>query len=193
MRSDWTLPICNGKERLKKNGKKIHSTQKPEALLHRIVLATTNKGETVFDPFLGTGTTAVVSKKLGRNYYGIERDKKYFKAALDRISKTKIIEDNYLDTIENNKTKPRIPFGSLIELGLIKPGTSLFDHKKKINAKIMVDGSIKYKKSEGSIHKIAAEINGTESYNGWTYWHYKIGNSIVLIDSLRQRLVSNIN
>ncbi len=193
MRSDWTLPICSGKERLKKNGKKIHSTQKPEALLHRIILATTNKGDTVFDPFLGTGTTAVVSKKLGRNYYGIERDKKYFKAALDRISQTKIIEDNYLDTIENNKTKPRIPFGSLIELGLIKPGTSLFDSKKKINAKIMVDGSIKYKKSEGSIHKIAAEINGTESYNGWTYWYYKIGNSIVLIDSLRQRLVSNIN
>ena len=110
MRSDWKLPICNGKERLKKNGKKIHSTQKPEALLHRIILATTNKHHTIFDPFLGTGTTAVVAKKLGRKYFGIERDKKYFKAASERINKTKAIEEHYLDTIENNKSKPRIPF-----------------------------------------------------------------------------------
>ncbi len=191
MRSDWTFPICNGKERLKKNGKKIHSTQKPEALLHRIILATTNKGDTVFDPFLGTGTTAVVSKKLGRNYYGIEKDKKYFVAAKERISKTKTIADDYLDTIENNKAKPRIPFGSLVELGIIKPGTSLFDQKKKINAKIMADGSIKYKDTEGSIHKIAAKIMGAESYNGWTYWHYNFNGSIVLIDNLRQKFITS--
>ncbi len=190
MRSDWLLPICNGKERLKKNGKKIHSTQKPESLLHRIILASTNKGDSIFDPFLGTGTTAVVAKKLGRKYFGVERDKRYFKAAEERISKTKVIEENYLDTIENNKSKPRVPFGSLVELGIIKPGTSLFDPKKKINAKIMIDGSIKYKESEGSIHKIAAKIMGTESYNGWTYWHCKIGNSLVLIDSLRQKFIS---
>ena len=190
MRSDWTLPICNGKERLKKNGKKIHSTQKPEALLHRIILATTNKGDTVFDPFLGTGTTAVVSKKLGRNYYGIEKDKKYFLAAKERINKTETIADDYLDTIENNKSKPRIPFGSLVELGIIKPGTSLFDQKKKINAKIMADGSIKYKDTEGSIHKIAAKIMGAESYNGWTYWHYNLNGSTVLIDNLRQKFIA---
>ena len=190
MRSDWTFPICNGKERLKKNGKKIHSTQKPEALLHRIILATTNKGDTVFDPFLGTGTTAVVSKKLGRNYYGIEKDKKYFVAAKERINKTATIADDYLDTIENNKSKPRIPFGSLVELGIIKPGTSLFDQKKKINAKIMADGSIKYKDTEGSIHKIAAKIMGAESYNGWTYWHYNLNGSTVLIDNLRQKFIA---
>ena len=89
MRSDWTIPICNGKERLKKNGKKIHSTQKPEALLHRVILATTNKGDVILDQFLGTGTTAVVAKKLGRKYFGIERDKKYFKAACERINKAK--------------------------------------------------------------------------------------------------------
>ena len=191
MRSDWMLPICNGKERLKKNGKKIHSTQKPESLLHRIILATTNKGDSVFDPFLGTGTTAVVAKKLGRNYYGIEKDKKYFKAAQDRINKAKKIEDNYLDTVENNKSKPRIPFGSLVELGILKPGTNLFDHKKKINAKIMADGSIKYKESEGSIHKIAAKVMGTETCNGWTYWHCDINGSAVLIDSLRQKFISS--
>ena len=190
MRSDWMLPICNGKERLKKNGKKVHSTQKPEALLHRIILATTNKGDTVFDPFLGTGTTAVVAKKLGRKYFGIERDKKYFKAAQDRINNAKKIEDDHLDTLKNNKSKPRIPFGSLVELGILKPGTVLFDPKKKFNAKIMVDGSIKHKESEGSIHKVAAKIMGTESYNGWTYWHCKIGNSIILIDSLRQRFLA---
>ena len=130
MRSDWSFPICNGKERLKKNGKKIHSTQKPEALLHRIILATTNKGDAIFDPFLGTGTTAVVAKKLGRKYLGIEKDKKYFDAANERINNTKTIEDNCLDTIQNNKSKPRIPFGSLIEMGIIKPGTMLFDQKK---------------------------------------------------------------
>ncbi len=190
MRSDWSFPICNGKERLKKNGKKIHSTQKPEALLHRVILATTNKGDTVFDPFLGTGTTAVVSKKLGRNYYGIEKNKNYFLAAKERINKVLKIEDSYLDTIENNKSKPRIPFGSLVELGIIKPGTSLIDPKKKINAKIMADGSIKYKNIEGSIHKIAAKIMGAESCNGWTYWHYNLNGTNVLIDSLRQKFIS---
>ena len=135
MRSDWTFPICNGKERLKKNGKKVHSTQKPESLLHRIILATTNKGDKVFDPFLGTGTTAVVSKKLGRIYCGIEKDKRYYNAAKTRINKTLMIEDNYLDTIKNNKSKPRIPFGSLVELGIIKPGTTLMDSKKKLTLK----------------------------------------------------------
>ena len=190
MRSDWMLPICNGKERLKKNGKKIHSTQKPEALLHRIILATTNKGDSIFDPFLGTGTTAVVAKKLGRNYFGVEKDKKYFKAASERINKTQIIEESSLDIIENNKSKPRVPFGSLVELGIIKPGTNIFDQNKKINAKIMIDGSVKYKESAGSIHKVAAKIMGAESYNGWTYWHCNIDGSIVPIDSLRQRFLN---
>ncbi len=190
MRSDWTFPICGGKERLKKNGKKIHSTQKPEALLHRIILATTNKNDVIFDPFLGTGTTAVVAKKLGRKYFGIEKDKEYFKAANERIDDTKIIDESYLDTLENNKSKPRVPFGSLVELGIIKPGTSIFDQEKKFNAKIMADGSIKYSSMEGSIHKVAAKIMGTESYNGWTYWHCNIDGAIVPIDNLRQRFLS---
>ena len=190
MRSDWTLPICNGKERLKKNGKKIHSTQKPESLLHRIILATTNKGDLICDPFIGTGTSAVVAKKLGRKYFGIEKDKKYFSAAKNRINSTKIIEDNYLDTIENNKSKPRIPFGSLVEMGIIKPGSVLFDQKRKFNAKIMADGSLKHKGNEGSIHRVAAKIMGTESYNGWTYWYCNIKGNSVSIDNLRQKLIS---
>jgi site-specific DNA-methyltransferase (adenine-specific)/modification methylase len=191
MRSDWTLPICNGSERVKKNGKKVHSAQKPESLLLRILLASTNKNDFVFDPFLGTGTTAVVAKKLGRNYFGIEREKKYFNTAKQRLEKTIKIEDHYLDTIKNNKSKPRIPFGSLVELGIVKPGMSIFDHKKKVNAKIMADGSIKYKNSEGSIHKMAAKIIGTESCNGWTFWHYNNNGSILPIDNLRQRLITN--
>ena len=190
MRSDWTLPICNGSERIKKNGKKVHSTQKPESILRRVLLASTNKGDFVFDPFLGTGTTAVVAKKMGRNYFGIEKEKKYFKTAKQRLEKTIKIEDHYLDTIKNNKSKPRIPFGSLIEMGILEPGTTLFDSKKKYNAKIMADGSIKCKNSEGSIHKVAAGIMRTESYNGWTYWHYNLDGAIVPIDHLRQRLIS---
>ncbi len=189
MRSDWLLPICNGKERIKKNGKKIHSTQKPESLLHRIILASTNKGDAIFDPFLGTGTTAVVAKKLGRLYFGIEQNRNYFISAKKRILATKQIENNNLDTIENNKSKPRIPFGSLIELGVIKPGTKIYDQKKEVNARIMVDGSIKYKDSEGSIHKVAAKILGSESCNGWTYWYYQSGDSLKSIDELRQKLI----
>ena len=148
MRSNWNLPICNGTERLKKNGKKVHSTQKPESLLHRVLLASSNKGDLILDPFLGSGTTATVAKKLGRNYYGIEKEKSYFKAAQQRLKNTKPIEDNFLDTLKNNRSKPRIPFGSLVELGIVKPGMSIFDQKKEINAKIMADGSIKYHNSE---------------------------------------------
>jgi len=188
MRSTWNLPICNGNERLKEKGKKVHSTQKPEALLHRVLLASTNKNDTVLDPFLGSGTTAVVAKKLGRIFYGIEKEKKYFDAATTRLKNAKVIQDEYLDTLQNNRSKPRIPFGSLVEMGVIKPGTEIFDQKKKINAKIMADGSIKHQKSEGSIHKVAAKILGAESCNGWTYWHYQSGNSLKPIDELRQRL-----
>ena len=188
MRSTWNFPICGGKERLKINGVKLHSTQKPEALLHRIILASSNKNDFILDPFLGSGTTAVVSKKLGRVYYGIEKEKKYFDASIKRVKKTNLIKDEYLDVIKNNKSKPRIPFGSLIELGAIKPGTEIFDQQKKIYAKVMVDGSIRYKGNEGSIHKVAAQILGAETCNGWTYWHYQVGNRLKPIDELRQRL-----
>ncbi len=190
MRSNWDLPICSGAERLKKNGKKLHSTQKPEALLHRVLLASSNKDDLILDPFLGSGTTAAVAKKLSRNYYGIEKEKNYFKAAEKRLKNTKPFESNLLDTLKNNRSKPRIPFGSLVELGIIKPGTNIFDNKKKITAKILADGSIKHDQNEGSIHKVAATILGTESCNGWTFWHCDINGSIFPIDYLRQRLIS---
>ena len=128
---------------------------------------------------------------MGRNYYGIEKDKNYLKAAEQRLKKTKPIEDNFLDTLQNNRSKPRIPFGSLVELGIIKPGTTIFDNKKRVSAKIMADGSIKHAQTEGSIHKVAARILGAESCNGWTFWHYNLNGTIVPIDHLRQRLISN--
>tara|TARA_A100001035_G_scaffold207676_1_gene167621 strand:+ start:483 stop:1553 length:1071 start_codon:yes stop_codon:yes gene_type:complete len=190
MRSNWNLPICSGSERLKKDGKKIHSTQKPEALLHRILLATSNKNDLILDPFLGSGTTASVAKKLGRNYFGIEKEKNYFKAAEQRLKSTKPIEDDLLDTLRNNRSKPRIPFGSLVELGIIKPGTNIFDNTKKITARILADGSIKHNQAEGSIHKVAATILGSESCNGWTFWHCDINGQTYPIDYLRQRLIS---
>jgi len=190
MRSNWNLPICNGSERLKKNGKKIHSTQKPESLLHRILLATSNKNDLILDPFLGSGTSAAVAKKLRRNYFGIEKEKNYFKAAEQRVNATKPIEDDLLDTLKNNRSKPRIPFGSLVELGIIKPGTNIFDNKKKVTARIMADGSIKHNQAEGSIHKVAATILGAESCNGWTFWHCDINGRTYPIDYLRQRLIS---
>ena len=121
-------------------------------------------------------------------YFLRETSKYYFYATMKRLENTNIIKDEYLDTLQNNRTKPRIPFGSLVEMGLIKPGTEIYDQKKKVNAKIMVDGSIKYQQSEGSIHKVAAKIIGAESCNGWTFWHYKSGNSLKPIDDLRQRL-----
>ena len=128
---------------------------------------------------------------MGRNYYGIEKEKIYFKAIEQRLKNTKPIKDEYLDTLQNNRSKPRIPFGSLVELGIIKPGSIIFDHKKEISAKIMADGSIKHAQTEGSIHKVAATILGAESCNGWTYWHYNLNGKVVPIDHLRQRLANN--
>ena len=190
MRSNWNLPICNGSERLKKNGKKVHSTQKPESLLHRVLLASSNKDDMILDPFLGSGTTATVAKKLGRNYFGIEKEKSYFKAGEQSLKNTKPREIGLIDTHKNNRSKPRIPFGSLVELGIIKPGTNIFDNKKKISARIMADGSIKHDQTEGSIHKVAATILGAESCNGWTYWHCDINGRTHPIDYLRQRLIA---
>ena len=153
-----------------------------------MILASSNRNDYILDPFLGSGTTAVVSKKLGRNYFGIEKEKRYFEASVKRLKDTSAIKDEYLDTLQNNKSKPRIPFGSLIELGVIKPGIEIYDKKKEIFAKVMIDGSIKCKHNEGSIHKVAAQILGSESCNGWTYWHYQSGKILKPIDELRQRL-----
>ena len=193
MRSDWNLPICNGSERLKKEGKKIHPTQKPESLLYRIIISTTQKGDLILDPFFGTGTTGVVAKKLGRNYLGIEQNKQYIVSAERRIKQTHRIQEFYTNTIENKKNKKRVPFGSLIENKIIEPGTKIFDQKKRFEAIIRADGSIACQNITGSIHKVAAKIQGTESCNGWTFWYLNMDGKNVLIDNLRNEIHSQMN
>ena len=192
MRSDWFIPLCTGAERLKdKNGQKAHPTQKPEALLHRVILASTQKGETVLDPFFGTGTTGAVAKKLGRNFIGIEREKDYVSIAKKRIAAIKPVEDEAL-SIMNKKQEMRIPFGWLLEHGLLRPGAELQCSKGQVKAKVRADGSLMTGPHKGSIHKVGAAVQNAPSCNGWTYWHIKRGRQVVPIDNLRQRLRQEI-
>jgi DNA modification methylase len=99
MRSTWSLFICSGKERLKEKGKKIYFTQKSEALLHRILLVSSNKNDFILDLFLGSGTIAVVVKKFGRIFLGIEKDKTYFEGVNKRVKNIKLIEEDCLDVL----------------------------------------------------------------------------------------------
>lgn len=189
MRSDWNLPICTGKERVKdEQGNKIHSTQKPEALLHRIILSSTNINDIILDPFFGTGTTGAVAKKLNRNFIGIEQDKDYINAATERIAKTKT---NEINEISKKKKTIRVPFGNLIEYGILNPGDTLTDEKKLYKAKILADGSLKINDIQGSIHQVAAKLQNFPSCNGWKYW-FTTKNNIV-IDELRQNFINQNN
>ncbi len=186
MRSDWLFPICTGGERLKdENNDKIHPTQKPEALLYRILNASTNVGDVVLDPFFGTGTTGAVAKKMGRNFIGIERETHYINAALKRIAKIKPMQADALETMRPKRKEARVAFGSLIEQGLIMPGTYLFDAKKKHKALVRADGSLICNKHVGSIHKVGALVQDAAACNGWTYWHFEKNGKLALIDELR--------
>ena len=189
MRSDWFLPICNGSERLKnRGGKKLHPTQKPEALLHRVLLASTNKGDVILDPFFGTGTTGAVAKRLGRNWIGIEREEEYAEAAYERIVATKVADTEALETTPSKRALPRVPFGTLIERGLIQPGTTLYGSRSRHAAKVRADGTLACDNATGSIHKIGAHVQGLEACNGWTYWHYKSKGKLTPIDDLRSQI-----
>jgi modification methylase len=189
MRSDWTLPLCTGSERLKNgDGDKLHPTQKPESLLHRVLLSSTNPGDIVLDPFFGTGTTGAAAKQLGRVFIGIEREEYYAKGALVRIAETEALSDEALKTTTPKRAEPRIPFGSLIERGLVKAGDILLDPTARVAASIRADGSIACKDNSGSIHKIGAYVQGAEACNGWTFWHVRKGKSLVPIDTLRQQI-----
>ena len=189
MRSDWLLPICSGGERLKdESGDKAHPTQKPEALLHRIFLATTNPGDIVLDPFFGTGTTGAVAKRLGRNFIGIEREEKYIKVARERLRQVTASAPEDLKVMLSKKAQPRIPFGAIVERGLIEPGTTLYDPARRHAARVRADGSLSCRDATGSIHKIGAHVQGLEACNGWTYWHLKVDGKLVPIDLLRQKV-----
>jgi len=189
MRSDWFIPLCTGHERLKnEHGQKVHPTQKPEALLYRILMSSTQPDDVVLDPFFGTGTTGAVAKKLGRKYIGIEREQDYIRYARLRLEEiTRLGEDEILHSVPKRE-QPRVPFGRLIENGMLKPGTTLTDHKGRFAAKIAADGNLVADNCRGSIHKVGATLQGAPSCNGWTFWHYREGNKAVPIDALRQQI-----
>ena len=190
MRSDWNIPICQGEERLKDaNGEKLHTTQKPEALLSRVLMTCTRPGDVVLDPFFGTGTTGAVAKKLGRRFIGIERDQAYVAGAQARIDAIKGIVDPQSLGFACKRKEPRIPFGAVLEHGLLKAGDWLFDSRQKFAAKVRTDGSLLADRNiSGSIHKVGATLQGAPSCNGWTFWHYERNNDLEVIDTLRQRL-----
>jgi modification methylase len=186
MRSDWLFPLCTGAERLKgADDEKLHPTQKPEALLYRIINATTKPGDVVLDPFFGTGTTGAVARKLGRHFVGIEQDETYVSAALKRIAAIRPGRPEALSTITSKRAAPRVPFGSLIEQGLIAPGTELYDERRRYSALVRADGSLRSGPHEGSIHRVGALVQGAEACNGWTFWHIDAGGQLDPIDTLR--------
>ncbi|TNE59574.1 MAG: site-specific DNA-methyltransferase [Alphaproteobacteria bacterium] len=194
MRSDWVIPLCTGSERIKDDqGSKAHPTQKPEALLHRVILATTNPGDVVLDPFFGTGTTGAVAKKLGRNFIGIEREADYIKVAKERIRRVTPVAPEDLQITQSKKAEPRVPFGSLVERGLLSAGDKLYCPRRKFTAKVRPDGSIVTTNASGSIHKMGAHVQKAEACNGWTFWHFKTDKGYQPIDILRQQVRAEMN
>ena len=185
MRSDWTIPLCTGPERLKSGGRKVHATQKPEALLHRVLIASSKTGDVVLDPFFGTGTTGAVAKKLGRHFIGIERDADYVAAAVARIAAVQPIDPSALATMRGKRAEPRIPFGNLLEAGLLAPGAVLVDAKARHRALVRVDGSLESGSFTGSIHRVGAAVQGLDACNGWTFWHTEHNGVRRPIDGLR--------
>jgi modification methylase len=187
VRSDWYLPLCTGGERLKDSkGSKVHPTQKPEQLLARVILSSSNPGDVILDPFFGTGTTGATAKRLGRHFIGIERDPDYANAAQARIAAVEPLDDTALAIAPTKRSEPRIPFSALIEAGLIAPGVDLVDAKRRFRAQVKADGSLVLGPATGSIHKIGALAQGLPACNGWTFWHLEKGQDLIVIDTLRQ-------
>ena len=188
MRSDWVLPLCTGHERLKDDkGEKAHPTQKPEGLLHRVLVGSTNPGDVVLDPFFGTGTTGAVAKALGRDFIGIEREESYRKLAEARIGRVRRFDSDAIAVSTSKRAEPRIPFGQLVERGLLRPGEVLTNARGQ-TAKVRADGTLVSADHKGSIHQVGAALERAPSCNGWTYWHFKREGTAVSIDVLRQQL-----
>ncbi|HEX2590916.1 MAG TPA: site-specific DNA-methyltransferase [Rhizomicrobium sp.] len=189
MRSDWTLPICSGNERLKDEaGEKAHSTQKPESLLHRVVVSSSKPGDIILDPFLGSGTTGAVARRLGRHFIGLERDPNYARLARKRIMAITPVDNEAVEVTKSKRSEPRIPFGWVVERGLLPPGTVLRGSQKGHTAKVRADGSLICADATGSIHKIGAHVQGLEACNGWTFWQFEHKGKMIPIDVLRQQL-----
>jgi DNA modification methylase len=191
MRSDWTIPLVTGKKRIKSNGTKAHSTQKPEALLYRVIMASSNVGDVILDPFFGSGTTGAVAKMLGRNWIGIERDKKYIKVAQKRIDTVQRADEEALQ-VEKQK-QARVPFGALLENGLLRPGQTLYFAKNGTRAKVLSNGHLRCGNVTGSIHGVAKALMNDAPVNGWDMWFYKNeSGQKVVIDTLREKIRSNV-
>jgi modification methylase len=185
MRSDWSIPICSGAERVRIDGVKAHPTQKPEALLHRILLATSREGDLVLDPFFGSGTTGAVARRLGRHYLGIEREAGYAAVAKARIGAVTPLPPQERVITEEPRAAPRIPFGALVETGLLVPGATLTDRHRRHRARVRADGSLAMGSRSGSIHQLGAAAQGLPSCNGWTFWHVERRGGLVPIDAMR--------
>jgi len=189
MRSDWTLPLCTGEERLKdETGTKAHPTQKPEALLHRVIMASTKPGDIILDPFFGTGTTGAVARRLGRKFIGIEREENYARIAKDRIAKVIPATAAEMAVTGSKKSEPRVPFGSLVEAGLLRAGDVLYCAQGRNAARVRPDGSLVVGELSGSIHKMGAMVQSAPACNGWTYWHFKTDKGLAPIDVLRAKV-----
>ncbi len=189
VRSDWTFPLCTGEERLKgADGKKLHPTQKPEALLARVILSASRPDDLVLDPFNGTGTTGAVAKKLGRRFIGIEREKKYAKAAEKRIAEVQVVPSPSIAPFVTAREAPRVAFSALIERGLVSPGALLVDANKRHKATVRADGAVSLGDTVGSIHRIGALAQGLEACNGWTFWHVETAQGLMVIDTLRAQV-----
>jgi modification methylase len=189
MRSDWFIPLCTGDERLKgTDGKKLHPTQKPEALLARVILAASRPDDLVLDPFCGSGTTGAVAHRLRRRFIGIERDRDYAAAAEMRIAAAEPLPESSLATFMTAREAPRVPFSALLERGLVTPGVKLVDAKRRHRALVRADGAIALGEAVGSIHRIGALAQGLEACNGWTFWHVETPDGLTLIDALRAQV-----
>ncbi len=193
MRSDWFIPLCTGEERLKgRDGKKLHPTQKPEALLARVILAASRPDDLVLDPFCGTGTTGAVARRLRRRFIGFERESEYAAAAEQRIAAIEPMPEPSLSTFMTAREAPRVPFAALIERGLVSPGIKLVDAKRRHRALVRADGALAFGEAVGSIHRIGALAQGLEACNGWTFWHIETANGLTVIDTLRAQVRSEM-
>ncbi|MFO1152617.1 MAG: site-specific DNA-methyltransferase [Rhodospirillales bacterium] len=188
MRSDWLIPLCTGPERLKSDGRRAHSTQKPEALLYRVILAASNPGDVILDPFFGSGTTGAVARRLGRHWFGIERDADYVRLAETRIAAVDPAPDPDLLATPCPREAPRIPFGWLLEHGLLQAGDWLTDRHRRLSARVAADGSLEHEGRRGSIHRVGAAVQGATACNGWAFWHCECDGRLIPIDELRQKL-----
>ena len=186
MGSIWTFPVCSGLERLRdENDEKVHNTQKPEALLHRIMVLFTNKGDLVLDPFGGTMTTGAMAKKTGRNYTMIERDEKYIKYGQQRLDS--VVPE--IGDIENAvyDIKPlKVSVSEMVDAGYFILG-EYFYHKNGEKA-VLVDakGKLEYNGEVDSMHEIAAKMmNGSRRVNAFDYLFVLRNDKLISIAEVR--------